>query len=265
MPIPRVIWKTLCISRRPGIGNGIIKVCDCVGKYSNQSDSLPLFFLFGVFLSAPMPAPSTLPSYQPTATAHMPTASVGCYGYDASAVMGMPGGQRSHVTHYSMGHLKLKKKKTRTVFTRSQIDQLEVTFNQKRYLSSNDRLQLALSLKMTETQVKVWFQNRRNKWKREIASSTSQRPGSADSQSVISGMEKSSTTTSETNDMLDHAEDSEECSRVVSSSDHFSDLYSRDTQQQQLTLSHQPSLATNSAHNPSGATRPVQIIPVACR
>lgn len=62
-----------------------------------------------------------------------------------------------------------RKKKTRTVFSRSQIFQLETMFDMKRYLSSSERAGLAKALNMTETQVKIWFQNRRNKWKRQIA------------------------------------------------------------------------------------------------
>ncbi|CAL4120866.1 unnamed protein product, partial [Meganyctiphanes norvegica] len=59
-----------------------------------------------------------------------------------------------------------KKKKARTTFTGRQIFDLEHQFEQKKYLSSSERADMAKLLNVTETQVKIWFQNRRTKWKK---------------------------------------------------------------------------------------------------
>ena len=48
----------------------------------------------------------------------------------------------------------------------SQVYELEQRFKQQRYLSAPEREMLAQSLKLTSTQVKIWFQNRRYKNKR---------------------------------------------------------------------------------------------------
>ena len=61
-----------------------------------------------------------------------------------------------------------RKKKTRTVFSRTQVGQLETMFDLKRYLSSSERSSLARDLGLSEQQIKIWFQNRRNKLKRQI-------------------------------------------------------------------------------------------------
>ncbi|XP_077438405.1 T-cell leukemia homeobox protein 1 [Vanacampus margaritifer] len=62
-----------------------------------------------------------------------------------------------------------KKKKPRTSFTRLQICELEKRFHRQKYLASAERATLAKALKMTDAQVKTWFQNRRTKWRRQTA------------------------------------------------------------------------------------------------
>ncbi|XP_061546449.1 homeobox protein Nkx-6.2 [Phycodurus eques] len=62
-----------------------------------------------------------------------------------------------------------KKKHSRPTFSGQQIFALEKTFEQTKYLAGPERARLAYSLGMTESQVKVWFQNRRTKWRKRHA------------------------------------------------------------------------------------------------
>ncbi|XP_057276810.1 homeobox protein Nkx-3.1 [Pezoporus wallicus] len=62
-------------------------------------------------------------------------------------------------------------KRSRAAFSHSQVLELEKEFRHQRYLSAPERARLARALQLTETQVKIWFQNRRYKTKRkEVAS-----------------------------------------------------------------------------------------------
>ncbi|KAJ3643105.1 hypothetical protein Zmor_025837 [Zophobas morio] len=60
-----------------------------------------------------------------------------------------------------------RKKRSRAAFTHAQVFELERRFSQQRYLSGPERADLAQALKLTETQVKIWYQNRRYKTKRK--------------------------------------------------------------------------------------------------
>ncbi|XP_004265744.2 homeobox protein Nkx-6.2 [Orcinus orca] len=77
-----------------------------------------------------------------------------------------------------------KKKHSRPTFSGQQIFALEKTFEQTKYLAGPERARLAYSLGMTESQVKVWFQNRRTKWRKrhaaEMASAKKQQDSDAE-------------------------------------------------------------------------------------
>ncbi|KAM9740913.1 LOW QUALITY PROTEIN: empty spiracles homeobox 3 [Menidia menidia] len=60
-----------------------------------------------------------------------------------------------------------KPKRIRTAFSPSQLLRLERAFEKNHYVVGAERKQLAGGLSLTETQVKVWFQNRRTKHKRQ--------------------------------------------------------------------------------------------------
>ncbi|CAI4231904.1 unnamed protein product [Auanema sp. JU1783] len=62
----------------------------------------------------------------------------------------------------------LRPKRPRTTFTDEQLATLEDAFRTNGYLTGASRSQLAEKLGLSDTQVKVWFQNRRTKDRRKV-------------------------------------------------------------------------------------------------
>ena len=81
-----------------------------------------------------------------------------------------------------------KQKRSRTIFTPTQIDRLEIEFQTSQYMIGGDRIALAKELDLTETQVKVWFQNRRIKSRKlkksQIDSAGEDRSESSENESI---------------------------------------------------------------------------------
>lgn len=104
---------------------------------------------------------------------------------DSSAMLNQEAASASHHLHAHHHHLMMqhhhhhhqlrpagssgvggRKKRSRAAFSHGQVFELERRFGHQKYLSGPERADLAQMLKLTETQVKIWFQNRRYKTKR---------------------------------------------------------------------------------------------------
>ncbi|XP_064103093.1 H2.0-like homeobox protein [Macrobrachium nipponense] len=103
--------------------------------------------------------------YSPLYTAHHP-AHLLPYASLYGSSMGAATAHRHEVMGVTSGsHGRRKRTWTRAVFSNLQRKGLEKRFQLQKYITKPDRRQLAATLGLTDAQVKVWFQNRRMKWR----------------------------------------------------------------------------------------------------
>lgn len=128
------------LARYPGGGS-----CGC------ESQSIPFYPRGGMFTSQGL-----LPALP---TPHYSLAS-------SSGLDSLPGPYSILNDDVSLGHhSKRKRSWSRAVFSNLQRKGLEKRFEVQKYVTKPDRRQLAAMLGLTDAQVKVWFQNRRMKWR----------------------------------------------------------------------------------------------------
>ncbi|XP_072502199.1 homeobox protein DLX-4 [Notamacropus eugenii] len=126
------------------------------------------------YVSPTAPSGPHLPYQQPgTASLHLRGPAVNLQAVaDLDKPLGLPQPEGLQLN----GRTK-KLRKPRTIYSSLQLQHLNQRFQHTQYLALPERAQLAAQLGLTQTQVKIWFQNKRSKYKKIMKQGSSNQEG----------------------------------------------------------------------------------------